>query len=623
MRERTIRRQKQRARKKDATDASGQSNSARYSVGFASLLVAGTLLLYSPLRSHAFLNYDDDDYVVNNAHVTTGLNWQNVRWALTSTEQSNWHPVTWLSHALDCQLFGFDAGDHHITSLLIHTMNALLLFLLLRKATGATGRSFVVAALFAWHPLNVQSVAWVAERKNLLSTLFFLLAIGAYGWYTRQPGWKRFAAVVGFFVLALASKPMAVTFPFALLLLDYWPLQRVRGWSEPSLGPSTPQQPIRRLLLEKLPLLALSAASSFITVWAQRSGGALRSFQNFPFSVRLENAALSYLIYIWKMFWPSGLSVFYPHPGNSLAIWKPAMAVLLLCAITTVAWRMRKRLPYLLVGWLWFLGTMLPIIGIVQVGDQAMADRYAYVPLVGLFVAIVWVANESLDLRGVPSVPRWVSAVVVLAILSLVTGQQLSYWEDGISIWSHAFEVTGGNLQVEKQLANAMVREGQTEAVVPHLRNIASRDPGDIPTRMNLGAYYASKGHIHDAISEFEAVAVLTGSKDVTAKDRPYRSPALLNLGFAYTLSRDYPNALKSFQEADQCNPQMVDQTVETLERSLATSPSENGYLKLSLLLQAEGQNSQASSLLEDAVKADPEDADTRQLLSYLAAAGK
>lgn len=618
MRERTRRRQGRGRKAVASSQRKGRSSALTVVLGV--VLVAGTLALYGPVRDRDFINVDDNQYVVRNPHVTGGLSWQTVRWALTSNEQANWHPLTWLSHALDCQLFGLDAGYHHLTSVFIHALNVLLLFLLLLHATRAVGRSFVVAALFAWHPFNVESVAWIAERKNVLSTLFFLLAIGAYGWYARKPQWKRFLAVVGVFVLALASKPMVVTFPFVLLLLDYWPLRRVAGWTEISSQFPSPQQSASRLLLEKLPLFALSAASSAITVWAQRTGGAVRSLQQFPLHARLENALDSYVIYIWKMFWPFGFAVYYPHPGASLALWKPAAAAVGLCALSVLVWKLRVARPYLLVGWFWFLGTLVPVIGIVQVGDQAMADRYAYVPLIGVFVMFVWGVAELFDLRDAGAASRWAAASVALAVLCLVTFEELGYWKDSVSLWDRALEVSGGNLQVEKELTILLVLDGETEEAMPHLLHVASLDPQDVSTHASLGGAYEAEGRIQDAALEYETVIQLTDHQDLNADDRWSRASSLLNLGFIDAAARDYPKALASLRETNQTYPAMVDQTIATVESSLAAAPTEGRYLKLSLLLRAKGRSAEASSTLENAIQANPSYAGSQALLNYLKA---
>jgi hypothetical protein len=614
MRQRTIRRRQERTAKAEVVS---QPNTNRTVIALSLLLVLGTFFLYGAVRTHDFINYDDKDYVIDNPHVTAGLNWETVRWSLTANDQANWHPLTWLSHAMDCQFFGLDAGYHHLDNLILHALNVLLVFLLLQHATGMVGRSFLVAALFAWHPFNVQSVAWVAERKNLLSTLFYFLTIGAYGWYARKPQLQRLAAVIAVFVLALASKPMAVSLPFALLLLDYWPLQRISGWSSDSPRLANPQQPLWRLLLEKVPLFVLAAASCAVTVWAQRSGGALRSLETFSLTTRVENALQSYGIYITRTFWPVGFSVFYPLIGLSISFWKPAAALLLLCAISFVVWKQRVTRPYLIIGWFWFIGTMVPVIGIVQVGDQAMADRYAYLPLIGLFGVVVWGAFDFFDQRRMRG-ERWGIAAIALAAISLLSLQQIGYWQNSTTLWSQALRITDGNLQVEKQLANALVMSRDTEHALPHLINIVRLDPKDTTAHVNLGACFAAQGRIAEATTEFARVVQLTDHKDLGPDDRKFRTSAFLNLGFAYVRSRDYPNALLNLRGASDFDPPMVDKMITDFESSVATRPSEGSYLTLSLLLRARGKDAQATSILEDAVKGNSEYVNCKDLLDYL-----
>ena len=379
------------------------------------LLAVVTLALYNPVNRHPFVNYDDDRYVTENAHVRQGLTAETFTWALTSTEQANWHPLTWMSHALDVSLFRLNPAGHHFTSILLHVVNVMLLFLLLMWGTERLAPSLFVAALFAMHPINVESVAWVAERKNVLCTTFFFLALWAYGWYARKPDWKRYLVVAALFAAGLASKPMVITLPFVLLLLDYWPLRRVR--SESAETNQVPAFQWSRLALEKLPLLALSAASAVITMHAQQSGGAVRTTAEVSFGVRIANAIYAYAMYLWKMVWPARLAPLYPHPGDSLSAWQVLVAGVVLIAITAIAWRLRAR-RYLLVGWLWFLGTLVPVIGLVQVGEAAMADRYAYIPLIGIFVMIAFgVADWSTQRKfgfwaGVPGV----AVLVALAL---------------------------------------------------------------------------------------------------------------------------------------------------------------------------------------------------------------
>ena len=414
---------------------------------FCVLLAGATIALYSPAIGHSFLVLDDHDYVVANSHVHAGLSWKTIKWAFTSTEAANWHPLTWLSHAFDYQLFALNPAGHHFDSVLIHALNAVLLFLLLIWTTKRVGPSLLVAALFAVHPLNVESVAWVAERKNVLSTLFFLLAIGAYVWYAHRPGWRRYLMVVGLFAAGLMAKPMVITLPFVLLLLDYWPLERIAFRSSPAAvrqdaGAETSGE--RRaatselwfLVLEKVPLLFLSAASAWITLKAQRA--AERTFQELPLGIRIENAVVAYGSYLWKAIWPSRLA-FYPHSVSALPAWQWILSALVLMSITTLVIVFRRR-GYLPVGWFWFLGTLVPVIGLVQVGEYAMADRYAYVPLIGVFVAIVWSLADWAVAKKVGTVWLVIPAVCVLAAQAAVTYRQMSHWESDYQLWTHTLE---------------------------------------------------------------------------------------------------------------------------------------------------------------------------------------
>ena len=620
-------RSKRRSRGRHAAPAATGRLKSRVTARVAAislLLAAGTVVLYSPVRRDAFITYDDYDYVLNNPHVAGGLNWQTVQWSLTSIEQANWHPITWMSHALDCQLLGLNAGYHHLTNVAFHCLNVVLLFLLLWRATGAIGRSFAVAALFAWHPFNVQSVAWVAERKNLLSTFFLLVALAAYGWYALRPRANRLLVLIGVFILALASKPMAVTLPFLLLLLDYWPLQRVQGWRGTALlSHQVLQQPIRQLLVEKLPLFVLSAASCAITVWAQRAEGTLQSLQETSFRMRLENSLHAYVMYIRKTFWPSGFAVFYPHPGPSLSLWKPIVALVLLCAISALVWRQRTIRPYLIVGWLWFVGSLVPVIGLVQVGDQAMADRYAYLPLIGIFVMVVWSVADFLDARHVTTAPRWALVFVVLGVLSFLTLQQISYWENSQTVWTQALDVSKGDPLVEKKFGNALVVLGDPDAAMPHLIKAERSYPDDTVLRVNLGMCFLARGRVQEAIQEFDEAVKLTNGNDPNQSGRQFRSSAFVDLGIAYTLAKDYPKALTSFRGANQADASRVDDVMQRIAKALASTPAESDFLTFSLLLRARGKDSEATSILQNAITVNPEYASARELLSYFNAKGK
>ncbi len=407
---------------------------------FCVLLAIVTIALYSPVAGHSFVVLDDREYVTANPHIHDGLTWNTIKWAFTSTEAANWHPLTWLSHALDYQLFALNPAGHHLDSVLIHALSAVLLFLLLAWVTKRVGPSLLVAALFALHPVNVESVAWVAERKNVLSTLFFILAIGAYAWYAQRPGWRRYLLVAALFAAGLMAKPMVITLPFVFLLLDYWPLERTLfdgDQNSPASSRGAPQMGFAKLLLEKIPLLFLSAASSWVTLRAQRT--VVRTFAEFSLATRIQNAVLAYGRYLWKMFWPAQLA-FYPHSVSALPAWQWILALVVLVSITAfvVAFR-RKR--YLLVGWFWFLGTLIPVIGLVQVGEAAMADRYAYIPLIGIFIMIAWGLADLAEAQKAGTVWRVIPVLCVLIALSTITHHQMSYWGSDYDLWSHTLAV--------------------------------------------------------------------------------------------------------------------------------------------------------------------------------------
>ncbi len=479
------------------------------------LLAVVTLALYNPVTSHPFANYDDDRYVVNNPHVRQGLTADTFKWALTSAEQANWHPLTWMSHALDCSLFRLNPVGHHFTSVLLHAVNVVLLFLLLMWATGRLGPSLFVAALFAIHPINVESVAWVAERKNVLCTMFFFLTIWAYGWYSRKAKWKRYLAVAALFAAGLASKPMVITLPFVLLLLDYWPLRRVRS-AKMETGVMLPTFSWWRLVVEKLPLLALSAASAVITMQAQQAGGAIRTTTEVSFGARIATAIWAYAMYLWKMVWPARLAPMYPHPGGSLAAWQVMVAAAVLIAVSAIVWRFRAR-RYLLVGWLWFLGTLVPVIGLVQVGEAAMADRYAYIPLIGIFVMIAfgvadWTKEEKLGFWPA------IAAAAILIGLALATHRQIGYWQSNTDLWSHTLAVTENNFVAENNLGGALILEGKEEEAHAHFQAAARINPRDPMSRSNLGIYFQHHDQMREAVAEYEAAIELTSDPGLLAQ---------------------------------------------------------------------------------------------------------
>ena len=462
-------------------------------------LAVSTFAVYSQVQDHEFINYDDDKYVTNNEYVKAGFTRDSVGWALTTSYNSNWHPMTWLSHMLDAQLFGPNSKGHHLTNLLFHIANVLLLFLVLLRMTGALWQSGFVAALFALHPLNVESVAWVAERKNVLSTFFWLLTMWAYIRYAQKTNLKRYSLVILFFAMGLMSKPMLVTLPFVLLLLDYWPLRRLQ---------SDRRTAISRLVYEKIPLLVLVAGSVVTTLTVQKMGGALGSLNAFPIQERVINALVSYWLYLQKMIWPGGLAIFYAHPENTLSVWKGLATAALLALVTTAAIRLARRAPYFAVGWFWYLGTLIPVIQLVQTGSIAMADRYAYVPLIGIFIIIAWGLPELLAKWRLRSRILTIAAGIWISTLMLMTWNQVSHWKNSITIFSHAIEVTDIEypdfLLAHNNLANALLAEGRTGKAISHYKMAINLMPDYAVNHNHLANALFAEQKTEEAISHFK-----------------------------------------------------------------------------------------------------------------------
>jgi tetratricopeptide (TPR) repeat protein len=503
-------------------DRAGASRLTRRLLAAAVALAA--LALYAKVRAFGFLPYDDSQYVWENPVVRQGLTWRGAGWAFRTLFFANWHPLTWLSHMLDVELFGLDAGAHHLASAAIHAANAGLLLLVLARMTGAPWPSALVAALFALHPLHVESVAWVAERKDVLSTLLGFLMLGAYGLYARRPGAAAYLLVLLCLALSLMAKPMWVTAPFLLLLLDAWPLQRWEGspLAPDARCPASPRLPLRHLVLEKLPLLALSAGSSAITAVAQQRGGALTTVELYGPGTRLANAVLSYARYLGKALWPADLAAFYPfRPEGALA---PLAAAVLLAAVTALAISRARSMPWLLVGWLWYLGTLVPVIGLVQVGSQAMADRYTYLPLVGVFLA----AAFGLE-RAATRFPRARAAVAAATVLGLgalaaAAHFQIAHWRDQESLFRHSLAATGQNARAEHLLSQGLIAAGKLEEALPHAAAAARLDPENARAHRNLGYVLYRLGRVDEAIAALERAVALD----------PDDAEAHGNLGIAY-----------------------------------------------------------------------------------------
>ncbi len=598
----------------------------RWLVLLITCLVLATVALYYPVSGHPFLNYDDDIYVVNNPQVNAGLSWETVKWAFTSFYASNWHPLTWLSHALDCQLFNLDAAGHHETNLLLHVINVVLLFWVLWRATGYMGRSAMVAALFSLHAINVESVAWVAERKNLLSMLLFLLALAAYGWYARKPRLPRYLAVASLYALGLMAKPQIITLPFVLLLWDFWPLQRMHRRTESSsMTPGemdVPPQTLTWLVLEKLPLLVLSAASAVITISAQYGSGSMSGPHWQPFPLRIENAIVAYMRYLGNAIWPSHLALIYPHPGSSIRTWQVLTALLLLLAITGLVIAARHRRRYLLFGWLWFLGTMVPMIGLVQVGVQAMADRYAYLPFVGLFIMIVWgTADLGEHWHVAPTWQTGVSVVILLG-LALTARRQLSYWSDNVMLWSQvitlesqALQANPNNWVAEVVLGHALLNLGEVEAAIPHFRAAVAINPSDPDSNVNIGTYEQKQKNLAGAIERYKKVIAMT--QETPKLDAQSRAQAFSNMGFAYRDLKDYAQARESFQQAVNINSfdarswlgvgvtsqKLGDPNtaIQAYTKALKIAPFDWGYLLLARALAEAGRPEEAQAAIQRA----------------------
>jgi tetratricopeptide (TPR) repeat protein len=527
---------------------------------------------------HDFINHDDPQYITENAEVVKGFTLPGMQWAFTHKVASNWHPLTMISHMVDCHLFGLDAGAHHRTSVLLHSLVAASLFLLLNSATGAFWPSAVVAALFAIHPLRVESVAWVSERKDVLSGLFFALTLAAYVHYVRHRSWVRYAVVLILFALGLMAKPMLVTLPLVLLLLDYWPLRRPSNEAHGATWGS--------LVVEKLPLLALSAVACAITLLMQTK--TLSSTAMIPFWLRCYNVSLSSVTYLRQMFWPTDLGLFYPYPSGVLSMWPFLLAVILLAAVTYVSWRYRKERPYLLVGWWWYLIMLAPVIGLVQVGRQAHADRYTYLPQIGLAIAIIWAVADLAFSRRIPRPLLGGLAVAVISVLAWAAHRQASYWRDSETIWLRTLAVTSNNAVAHKSLGGVLLKKAQVERAMFHLNEALKispdaigdhRDPENASLHQHLGIALAAKGQLDGAISHYrKALELRPDYHEVHEKlagvlwRRGDTDQATRHWQKALELRPDDPNLHASIATAYTRERRFAD-AISHYERSLAAAP--------------------------------------------------
>jgi tetratricopeptide (TPR) repeat protein len=582
----------------------------------ALLLALLTLAVYLPVMHNSFLNFDDDDYVTNNPVVQDGLTWAGVKWAFTTWHAGNWHPITWLSHELDCELFGLNAGAQHCVNAMFHTANAVLLLLLLFRLTGAFGPSAFVAALFALHPLHVESVAWISERKDVLSTLFEVLALLAYTQYAQSTttvqsqcvGAEKVVPASGvsfvsshtsryfwlsviYFALGLMAKPMLVTLPFVMLLLDYWPLNRIPQSSIPN-----HQLPaFWRLVFEKWPFYLLSAASCIVTFLAQRNGGLVITLQQLPLDTRLGNALLSYVTYLWKAVWPAKLAIVYPLK-NQLPWSQATAATILLAVITWLVWRARQRWPYLLVGWLWFWGTLVPVIGLVQTGGQAMADRYTYVPLVGIFIAVAFGIKDLIARFQIGIVLPTLLAGLVLGSCLVLTRRQVSYWHDSVSLFRHAVDVTKDNDMAHYCLGLALEEQHKWDKALIEYRKAERLAPERYETHRNFADILAQTGKPDEALAEYRE-AVRLNPQSASLHD---------NLGVTLANLSHYDEALDQYLKAIQLNPD-----------------DSRSYYLMGRTLLLQGNEAQAVGRFREAMRHNPNDLPTLIFLASVLASSE
>lgn len=579
-------------------------------------LVAFTVANFAGAGRFEFVRFDDPDYVTLNPRVSAGLTWSGFEWAMTTGHAANWHPLTWLSHMLDVQLFGMNPGPHHLVNVAFHVINTLLLFTVLFRATRVVGRSVFVAGLFAVHPLHVESVAWVSERKDVLSACMWMLTLLAYTSFVSRPTARRYGVVLLCFVLGLLAKPMVVTLPFVLLLLDVWPLRRLALWRDGrTLLAAADRSTVMRLVLEKVPLMAMAAVSGVVTVIVQRSGGAVGSFGAYPLGLRLENATLNYAAYIGKMVWPSRLAAFYPY-RESVSAWAVLGAALLLGSITVAVVHEAGRRPYLLVGWLWYLGTLTPVIGIAQVGLQSMADRYTYLPLIGLFIIVAWggeeVARRLLRQRFVAPV----GAALVLGACSVETHAQLGTWRNSLALWQHTIDATSNNAFAQYNLGVVLVEAGRVDDGIARFREAVRIEPNYADVHIDLGNALEQRGAADEAIGEFATVVRLRPeyakarvAYGTLLRERGRNAEAIAQFRRAIQLEPDLATAQNELGNALMGNGQFADALTAYMAAVRLAPGFAEAHNNLGAGLVRAGDNERAISEFLTALRLKPNDA--------------
>jgi protein O-mannosyl-transferase len=603
---------KPRPDEKRSVASSAQKKSYRLDIAIGAALAVVTLAVYGQVIHHQFIHLDDDLYISNNPMVSKGLTVEGIKWAFTTFHAANWHPLTWLSHMLDSQLFGLDAGKHLLVNVLIHVFNTLLLYAIVRRTTGKLWAGAMVAALFALHPLHVESVAWAAERKDTLSIFFGLLAILAYVRYAESVSGKRFAPVAISLALGLMAKPMLVTLPFVLLLLDYWPLKRLR-W-HPSESLATLPKALLPLIREKLLLFALVAVSMLLTYMAQSCGGAVRALVDQPLSMRIGNALIAYAKYFMLTFWPVDLGVYYPYSPANLPGWQMVLAFLLLTCITLIAVRQAAKLPYLLVGWLWFLGTLVPVIGLVQVGGQAMADRYHYLPSIGLFIALVFIAGDFVERKRLPRPALATGAALLLLLMGVRTSVQVGLWRDSVTLFTHTLSVTSDNLVMEYNLGHVLGRQGKSDEALKHFAEAIRINPNFYDAPFNMGVTLAAQGRFVEAINYYEQALRI----------QPNSGKAHMEKALALAKQGKLADALPSFYQALELLPNdadvrtnlglallhqgKIEEAIGQLNEALRLNPnSAEAHNNMGLALLAQGKAQQSIVHFSTALRLKPQ----------------
>jgi tetratricopeptide (TPR) repeat protein len=605
-------------------------------------MAAAVLVTYWPVLKYDFVKYDDDKYITDNRHVTGGISRESVAWAFTESHYYMWHPLTTLSQMLDCQLYGLSAGPHHLTSLLIHVANTLLLFWVLTRMTGAIWPSAFVAAVFGLHPLQVESVAWLAERKNVLSGLFWILTVGLYARYARRPGLLRLLSVVLVFGLCIMTKPMVVTLPCVLLLLDYWPLGRLltKRRAEIQIPPLQSQEDrlevkplanngegtsIRRLILEKIPLFILTVILSILTYSAQKSGGVVSALEKLTLRSRAANAVISYLTYVEKMFWPSGLAVFYPHPAGNFSSIRVVVSAVLLVLLTIFFIYYGRRRKYLAVGWLWYVGTLVPVIGLVQVGAQARADRYMYMTMIGLLVILAWGVKDLVSKWRHLKIAAVVAAAVVVPAAAVCTRLQLRHWKDSAALFKHALDVTTDNFVMENNYANLLSDTGRIEQAIKHYQKALKLRPASAEVYTNLGNALMGLDRTDDAIEHYRKAVSL----------EPALAVAHYNLAWALAEKGANVEAIAEYREAVRLKPDYfaawsnlgfelahqgtLEEAIECYNKALGLEPNNIiTHGRLGLALAALRRDDQAIQQFRIVLKARPDDFEIHFNLGFL-----